>query len=80
LYAYNVTGNKQQTTKQGVTKMTIIRKATEKRVGRVATVEELELTLAVLPAGVYSVENNDGDEIAVATVRNGKVAFAGDVA
>ena len=69
-----------QTTKQGETIMTIIRKATEKRVGRVSTVEELELTLAVLPAGVYSVENNEGDEIAVATVRNGKVAFAGDAA
>ena len=58
--------------------MTIIRKATGKRVGRVGTVAELETTLAVLPAGVYGVENSEGDEIAVATVCKGKVTFAGD--
>jgi len=60
--------------------MTIVRKATGKRVSRVATVEELETILAVLPAGVYSVEDNGGDEIAVATVRAGRVTFAGDAA
>jgi hypothetical protein len=58
--------------------MTIIRKATGKRVTRVRSVVELETTLAVLPAGVYSVENNEGDEVAVATVRAGRVTFAGD--
>ncbi len=58
--------------------MRIVRKATEKRVGTVKSVEELELTLTVLPAGVYSVENADGDEVAVATVRAGKVTFEGD--
>ncbi len=59
--------------------MTIVRKATGKRVGRVGTIDELETTLAVLPAGVYSVEDKGGDEIAVATVRAGRVTFAGDV-
>jgi hypothetical protein len=58
--------------------MMIVRKATGKRVGWVGRVEELETTLTVLPTGVYSVENSEGDEIAVATVRNGKVAFVGD--
>ena len=60
--------------------MTIVRKATGKRVGRVGTIDELETTLAVLPAGVYSVEDKGGDEIAVATVRAGRVTFAGDAA
>ncbi len=59
-------------------KMTIIRKATDKKVGTVRTVEELELTLTVLPAGVYGVNNAEGDEIAVATVCKGKVTFEGD--
>ena len=59
-------------------KMTIIRKATDKKIGTVRTVEELELTLTVLPAGVYGVNNAEGDEIAVATVCKGKVTFAGD--
>ncbi len=58
--------------------MRIVRKATGKRVARVATVDELEATLPSLPAGVYSVENSDGDEIAVATVKAGCVTFAGD--
>ncbi len=58
--------------------MTIIRKATNKKIATVRTVEELELTLTGLPSGVYGVENSEGDEIAVATVRGASVKFAGD--
>ena len=53
--------------------MTIVRKATEKVVGRNVPDANVQLYLACLPTGVYSLENSDGVEIAVATVSRGKV-------
>jgi hypothetical protein len=59
--------------------LTVIRKKTGKRIGRVPTEAMLELFLSVLPIGVYGVEDNNGNEITVATVKGGRVKFAGAV-
>lgn len=53
----------------------IIRKATEKLVGRHVSEECLELFLSTLPTGVYGVEDCDGNEINLATVKRGRVEF-----
>ena len=56
--------------------LTVIRKKTGKRIGRVPTEAMLELFLSVLPIGVYGVEDSNGNEITVATVKGGRVKFA----
>lgn len=51
------------------------RKMTEKLVGKRVSEEGLELFLSILPTGVYSVEDSDGNEVNVATVRRGVVEY-----
>ena len=53
----------------------VVRKMTGKVVGRNVPEESLELYLSVLPAGVYGVEDSDGNEINEVAVRNGRVKF-----
>jgi len=53
----------------------VTRKATGKVVGHNVAEESLELLLSVLPTGVYSIEDSDGNELNVATVKRGRVAF-----
>jgi hypothetical protein len=53
----------------------ITRKLTGKIVGRDVAEDSLDLVLANLPAGVYGVEDSDGKELNVATVRAGRVVF-----
>lgn len=54
----------------------VTRKATGKLVGRNVPEESLELFLSVLPAGVYGIEDSDGNDINVATVKCGRVEFS----
>jgi len=54
----------------------VTRKATGKVVGRNVPEATLELFLSVLPAGVYGVENADGVELTLATVKRGRDEFA----
>ena len=56
--------------------LTVMRKKTGKRIGQVPTEAMLELFLSVLPIGVYGVEDSNGNEITVATVKGGRVKFA----
>ncbi len=60
---------------RGVLIMAIVRKATGKRVARVARPGDIQLVLLTLPAGVYGIENADGNEVAVVAVKAGRVKF-----
>jgi hypothetical protein len=53
----------------------VTRKATGNVVGRNVSEESLELFLSVLPTGVYAIENSDGSELNLATVKRGRVEF-----
>ena len=53
----------------------IVRKATEKLVGRGVSEDSLDLFLAVLPAGVYGIEDSDGNDINLAIVKRGRVEY-----
>jgi hypothetical protein len=53
----------------------ITRKMTGKCVGRNVSAESLELVLSVLPAGVYGIEDSDGNELNVAVVKRGRVEY-----
>ncbi len=53
----------------------ITRKMTGKCVGRNVSEESLELVLSALPAGVYGVEDSDGNEVNVAVVKRGRVEY-----
>lgn len=53
----------------------VTRKATGKVAGRNVPEDSLELFLSVLPAGVYAVEDSDGNELNLATVQRGRVAY-----
>jgi hypothetical protein len=54
----------------------ITRKATGKVVAQVGRKDWLDAVLWNLPAGVYGIEDSDGNEVNVATVKAGRVAFA----
>ena len=49
----------------------ITRKKTGKVVGRNIPADEVEMYLSTLPTGVYGVEDSDGNEIRVVTVKAG---------
>lgn len=51
----------------------VTRKARGKVVGRNVSDDSLDLFLSVLPTGVYGIEDSAGNEIALATVRKGRV-------
>jgi hypothetical protein len=54
----------------------VTRKATDEVVGRKVPEESLDLYLSVLPAGVYGVEDSDGNELNVVTVSHGRISYA----
>jgi hypothetical protein len=54
----------------------ITRKSTGQVVGRDVAPELLELVLSNLPTGTYAVEDSDGRELHLATVKRGRVTFA----
>jgi len=56
-----------------MSKVQVVRKATSRMVGVNVPEERLELYLACLPPGVYSIENAEGAETALAMVCKGKV-------
>lgn len=60
--------------------MTITRKMTGRVVGMDIPVEQLTLVLGSMPRGVYSVDDNNGNECAEAKVRAGNVRLTGNVA
>jgi hypothetical protein len=53
----------------------ITRKATGKVCGRNVSEDSLDLVLSAMPTGVYGVEDSDGNELNVATVRAGRVTY-----
>lgn len=53
----------------------VTRKATGKVVGRNVSEDSLELFLSVLPTGVYGIEDSDGNELNLVTVKRGRVEF-----
>ena len=53
----------------------ITRKLTGQVCGRGVSAESLDLYLAVLPPGVYAVENADGVELREAIVKRGRVVY-----
>ena len=53
----------------------ITRKMTGKCVGRNVWEESLDMVLSALPAGVYGVEDSDGNEVNVAVVKRGRVEY-----
>jgi len=53
----------------------VTRKATGKVVGRNMPEDSLDLFLAILPTGVYGVEDSDGNELNLVTVKRGRVEF-----
>ena len=54
----------------------ITRKLTGQIVGRNVAPELLELVLCSLPTGAYAVEDSDGRELNLATVKRGRVEYA----
>jgi hypothetical protein len=54
----------------------VTRKLTGKVVGRRIPEDSLETYLAVLPAGVYAIEDSDGNELNEVKVRAGRVEYA----
>lgn len=55
----------------------IIRKMTGKLVGRNVAKDSLDVVLSAMPPGVYGIEDSDGNEINVATVKHGRVRYGG---
>ena len=55
--------------------MYVTRKATGKVLGWDVSANGLDLYLAALPRGVYSVEDSNGNELKLATVKGGRVVY-----
>ena len=53
----------------------ILRKMTGKVVARNVPEESLESHLSALPPGVYGIEDSGGNEVSIATVKCGKLAW-----
>jgi hypothetical protein len=52
-----------------------VRKATEKAVARNVREESLDTVLSSLPTGVYGLEDSDGNELNIVTVKKGRVEY-----
>lgn len=53
----------------------VTRKATGKVVGWDVPEESIDLYLSTLPTGVYAIEDSDGNELNLVTVKRGRVEF-----
>jgi hypothetical protein len=53
----------------------IVRKLTGKVVGRKVSEDSIDVYLSVLPAGVYGIEDSDGNELNEVRVRAGHVEY-----
>jgi hypothetical protein len=54
----------------------VSRKATGKVVGWNVPEESIDLYLSTLPTGVYALEDSDGNELNLVTVKRGRVEYA----
>jgi hypothetical protein len=54
----------------------VTRKLTEKVVGRNVPEDSIDTYLSCLPAGVYAIEDSDGNELNEVKVRAGRVEYA----
>jgi hypothetical protein len=54
----------------------VTRKLTGKVVGRNVSEDSIDVYLSVLPAGVYAIEDSDGNELNEVRVRAGRVEYA----
>ncbi len=55
----------------------VTRKLTGKVVGRKVPEESLDLYLSTLPTSVYGIEDSDGNELYLVTVRAGRITYKG---
>jgi len=51
----------------------VSRKATGRNVGRDVPEDTLDLFLSLLPTGIYAIEDSDGNELCLVTVKRGRV-------